>query len=162
MKRRIRNISNIIIASAAVLAIVIGCSQGTISSFSRSIIDRIFPVTYNVEFINDRQDMISDAKVVFNGNNALISSVGFKGIIDVNDAVFSCTDEALRSQNTIRHGMLTMLLSFVAFFACASLAWLGVEVRCIAVRKAKRRSVRSAANDPRHDRCGQYAAPHAA
>ena len=133
------------IASAAALALVIGFSLGTVSDLSRNIIDRIFPVTYNIEFINGQQDMLSDAKVVFNGSSALVSAAGFKDTIDMNDAVFSCTDENLRSQNTVRQGLLTALISAMAFGFSASLAWFGVEVRSLAVHKAKRRTV-SAAN----------------
>jgi hypothetical protein len=141
MKRKIKTVSNILIASAAVLALIIGFSLGAISDFSRSIIDRIFPVTYDVEFINGGQGTLHSANVVFNGETASVSSDTFKGTVDMNNAIFSCTDETARSQNTIRHGLLTMLVSSAAFSFAASVAWFGVEVRSLARRSVKRRSV---------------------
>ena len=162
MKRRIRTVSNMFIASAAVMALIIGFSLGAINDLSRSVIDRVFPITYDVEFINGSHDILHDAKVSFNGDTASISSAGLKYVVNINDAVFSCTNESLRSQNTIRHAMLVALISSVAFGLAASLAWFGIEVRSLASHKAKRRTVCNIDRNSDINHCGQYAAPHAA
>ncbi len=162
MKRRIRNISNILLISAAVLALVIGCSLGSIADFSRAVIDAAFPVTYNIDFINGHQSMLTDAKVVFGKENAFVSSEEFNGVIALNDAVFSCTNETQRSQNTIRYGMLTALLSALAITAAAFIAWLGIEVRSLAVKKVRRSTAASVRRPTPAGHHAQVAAPYAA
>ena len=162
MKRRIRNVSNTLIALAAVLALIIGMSLNAVSDLSRNIVDRIFPVTYDVEFINGQHAALSDAKVVFSGNKAFVTSDDFKGSVNLNDAVFRCTDEAQLDMNTVREGVIYMILSFSAFSAAASIALFGVEVRYLAVRSTRRPISDSVKKQTRNAYREHYVAPHAA
>ena len=135
MKRKLSLVSNILFAAAAVLSLVAGINFNSIKSFSQKTVDGVFPVSYDVIYLDDSSAHTENATVIFNGELAVISSDGVSRSVQTSQAIFTCTNPALRSQNIVRAGMLSMLLLALASLLSALLVWCGFSIRGLAAER---------------------------
>ena len=123
MKRLNKRFSTVMLIMAGVISLLLGAGLPRIHSFSDNLISGIFPVSYRVEY-RDAKSASVVAPVLFVGESAVISYSTGNEVIPVSNAVFTCLDTVLRTQNMIRSSLLSATLAVslacLPFVLCAA------------------------------------------
>lgn len=128
-------------AAAALLSVIIGAQLSGIKAFASRIIDSSFPVSYNVAYRTGEHQAVENAHVRFEDDTAYITANGVTTAADISDAVFTCTEKELRSQNTVRGFLLFILIAAAAYSIPFSFVCFGFSLRAAALAHSGKKAV---------------------
>jgi hypothetical protein len=148
MKRRLKALSTLLFAAAALFALVFGGSLGDLLRGAVSLVDSAFPVPYRVEYTDAstaKSVSLAAAPVFFEGDIAVVATAGGALRLPVDSLTLHCADASARLKNVWRAG-------FLAIGACLAAAGLEIGLLTLAAllrqraraRQKTRRSSRAA------------------
>lgn len=131
MKSRLNRFSLLPLTLSILLSLLVSFSLPAVREASQGAVNKAFPVSYDISF-GGESSLTKTLPVRFEGDVAVIGTMGAQRRIPVSSAVFSCNDRQEITRNTLR----TALLFAISTMALYSLP---LSLICISCLPCKRR-----------------------